>query len=124
MLSGFDPGALLARYFDLPRGPRVCLRLARVGDRPALEDLFARQGLTHDSLELARLVLSDPRRRLVICASALIGSVPTVVGVAAVSLGAGGSDQPDLLVVDSDVTDGLDELLTAALLGRAQALAA
>ena len=124
MLDGFDPGALLARYYDLPRGPRVCLRLARVADLPGLEDLFARQGQSVDGLELARLVRSDPRRRLVICAAGLIGSVPTVVGVAAVSLGAGGSDAPDLLVVDSDMTDGLDELLVAAVNGRAEALAA
>jgi hypothetical protein len=122
MLDGFDPGALLARYYDLPRGPRVCLRLARVGDVPGLMDLFARQGMPQDGLELARVVRSDPRRRLVICATALIGSVPTVLGVGAVSLGPGGSDEPDLLVVDEGVTDGLAELLAAALRGRARAL--
>jgi hypothetical protein len=124
MLEGFDPGALLARYYDLPRGPRVCLRLARVGDLPGLEDLFARQGRPDDRLELARLVRSDPRRRLVICATALIDSVPTVVGVAAVSLEAPGWVEPELLLVDADVTDGLDELLAAALHGRVRALAA
>jgi hypothetical protein len=124
MLEGFDPGALLARYYDLPRGPRVCLRLARVGDLPGLEDLFARQGRPDDRLELARLVRSDPRRRLVICATALIDSVPTVVGVAAVSLEAPGCVEPELLVVDDGITDGLGELLAAALHGRARALAA
>jgi hypothetical protein len=123
MLDGFDPGALLARYYDLPRGPRVCLRLARVGDLAGLADLFARQGRTDDGLELARLVRSDPRRRVVICGTALIGSAPTVVGMAAGWIGAGGSDEPDLLVVDSDLTDGLDDLLAAAFHGRARALA-
>jgi hypothetical protein len=123
MVDGFDPGALLARHYDLPRGPRVCLRLARVGDLPGLEDLFARQGRPDGGLELARLIRSDPRRRLVICATALIGSVPIIVGVGAVSLGARGPDQPELLVVDEGLTDGLGELLAAALHGRARALA-
>ena len=102
----------------------MCLRLARVGDAPGLEDLFAREGCPVDGLELARLVHSDPRRRLVICATALIGSTPRVVGVAAAQIGAGGPDEPELVVVDSDSTDGLDTLLAAAVHGRVEALAA
>ena len=111
----------MARYYDLPRGPRVCLRLARLGDLPGLEGLFEREGLAVDGLELARLVRSDPRRRLVLCAAGLVAGVPTLVGVGALDLESG---ELELLVVDSVVTDGLGELLAAALRGRAEALAA
>jgi len=123
MEPSFDPGALLARSYVLPRGPRVCLRLARVRDLPAIAQLLERQGIEPDELELARLVRFDPRRRVVICAAALVGCTETIVGIGAIELGNVPSGQPDQLVVDSHLTDGLDELLTRALIGRARALA-
>ncbi len=129
MISGFDPGALLARSYPLARGPRVCLRLVRTRDRSGLRRLFERQGLTVDELELVRLTRPDPRRRLVICATALVGSAETLLGVGAIDLGPGAIElghghhaEPDLVIVDERATDGLDELLSEALVGRAQAL--
>lgn len=124
MTSGFDPGALLARYYELPRGPRVCLRLARVRDLAGIEDLLHRQGLTVTGLELARLLRSHPRERVVICATALIGSAETVVGVGVIELdGDDASEQPAWVVADREATEGLEELLEDALVARARALA-
>jgi len=123
MEPSFDPGALLARSYVLPRGPRVCLRLARPRDVPAIAQLLEREGIERDEVELARLVRFDPRRQIVICATALIGCTDTIVGIGAIELGNGPSGQPDELVVDSHLTDGLDELLARALRGRARALA-
>jgi len=131
MISGFDPGALLARSYVLPRGPRVCLRLVRARDREGVRRLFERQGLDPDELELARLTRVDPRRRLVICATALIGSAETVVGIGAIGLLDGERARaaeaeaeagPELVLVDEHATEGLRELLSEALVGRAQAL--
>ena len=130
MFSAFDPGALLARYYVLPRGPRVCLRLARIRDMPGIQELFARHGLAPDELELARLVRADPRRQIVICATALVNGAETIVGVGAIDLERTPGREPEpmsdqepmLLLVDDRLTDGLEELLADALMGRAQAL--
>jgi hypothetical protein len=119
MPESFDPGALMARHYTLPDGLRVCLRLARVRDRDGIRDLCARHGLEVDELELARLVGFDPRRRLVICATALIGSKETVLGVGAIDLSR--DADPWLLVVDKRA-DGLGPLLADALLGRTRAV--
>jgi hypothetical protein len=123
MISGFDPGALLARTYALPRGPRVCLRLARVRDLPSVGQLLERQGIEPDELELARLMRSNPRRRLVICATALIDGAETVVGIGAIELdGRDAHPRPSLVVADDRITDGLVPLLSDALVGRARAL--
>jgi hypothetical protein len=119
MVDSFDPGALLAQWYELPRGPRVCLRLARIGDLAAIEALFAVVGLELDALEVARLVRNDPRQRIVICATALVDGAERVVGVGAIEISA---SQPYLLIVDERITDGLTELLAGALAGRAAAL--
>ncbi len=121
MAEGFDPGALLARHYVLPRGPRVCLRLARIRDRDGLEALFAGQGISIDELELARLVRSDPREHLLICATALTEAGETIVGAGVIELD-GGDREPTVVVVDGSRTEGLGDLLTGALTGRARAL--
>ena len=123
MAEEFDPGALLARSYELPNGPRVCLRLARVRDQGAIEQLFARTGRPIADLEIARAVRSDPRQQVVICATALVEYTETVVGFGAIAVGAAedpGGPRPWLLVVDE--TEGLGPLLTGALAGRALAL--
>jgi hypothetical protein len=109
----------MARHYLLPGGFRVCLRLPRIGDREGVRRLCGRHDLELDELELARLVGFDPRRRLVICATGLIGSAETVLGVGAIEIAA--DADPWLLVID-DRAEGLGSLLADALLGRAQAL--
>ncbi len=105
----------------------MTLRLARGRDLAPLGELLRRQGIDPDELDLARLVRFDPLRRLVICATALVGSAESVVGVGALNLGAdvggGESPVPSLVVVDQGMTEGLAELISEALVGRAQALA-
>jgi hypothetical protein len=116
VLPAFDPGALLSRTYVLPRGPRVRLRLARPSDGPAIRALAAEHGMEGDSLQVVRF---DPRR-LVICAMALVGAEEVFAGVGAIDLEPGA--EPELVLVDEELTDGLVELLTAALAGRAGAL--
>lgn len=117
----FDPGALMARHYALADGPRVCLRLARVRDRDGIQRLHEANGIAIDELELARLVRFDPRRRLVICATALLNGSETIVGIGAMELD--GELAPWLLLVDARA-EGLHELVQGALVGHAQALAA
>jgi hypothetical protein len=133
MNSSFDPGALLAHSYRLPGGELVCLRLARSRDLPAIAHLYARSGLPCTELELARLARCDPRRRLVICATALVEAAETVVGVGAIDLGPidrgplhRGQElalAPDALVVDELAGEGLGELIYRALIGRVSAIA-
>jgi hypothetical protein len=118
----------MARNYILPRGPRVCLRLARVRDLAGIEDLFMRQGLFPSQIELARLVRSDPRKQVVITAMALVDSTERILGVGAVQVDAlevdrGTDPELSLLLVDDELTDGLEELLRNALTARAQTLA-
>jgi hypothetical protein len=115
-----DPGALLAKYHPLPRGPRVCLRLVRRRDLAAIADLYARQGIAVHELSLARLVSFDLLSMLVLCATALIDSRETVLGVGAIQLDR--PTEPTLIVVDEHETDGLDELLSGALVVHATAI--
>ncbi len=118
----------MARYYVLPRGPRVCLRLARVRDLAGIEDLFMRQGLFPSQIELARLVRSDPRREVVITAVALVEATERILGVGVIQVDAivadwGTDPEPSLLLVDHELTAGLEELLRDALTARARTLA-
>ena len=114
--------ALLAHYHPLPRGPRVCLRLARPRDLAGIADLYAREELAADDLSLAPLVSFDLARRLVLCATALLDSRETVVGVGVIELDR--PAEPTLIVVDRRETEGLTELLSDALVAHAGALVA
>jgi hypothetical protein len=121
MAENHVPGALLAHYHPLPRGPRVCLRLARRRDLEGIKDLYARQGIAVHELSVARLVSFDLLNMLVLCATALIDSRETVLGMGAVELAR--PTEPTQVVVDERATDGLDELLSGALVAHATALA-
>jgi hypothetical protein len=100
----------------------VCLRLVRVRDLAGIRELFERQGVVADEFELARLVRFDLRTQIVICATALIGLAETVVGIGAIELDGVAAREPTLLVVDGQATEGLEQLLADALVGRAAAL--
>ncbi|HEY5316788.1 MAG TPA: hypothetical protein VIJ20_02325 [Solirubrobacteraceae bacterium] len=119
MISAFDPGALLSRTYALPRGPRVRLRLARPSDGPAIRALAAEHGIEGDSLALERLLRFD-RGRIVICATALVGAEEIFAGFGAIELEAGAEPEP--VLADEWLTEGLGELIAAALSGRAVAI--
>ena len=113
-----DPGALLSRSYELPAGPRVRLRLARRSDLPGFRALLGQRGVEASDLELERLVRYDPRQRVVLCAMAPVRGAETVVGVGAIDLDA--AAEPETIVVDERLTDGLGTLLAEALVQRAQ----
>jgi hypothetical protein len=114
-----DAGALLSRTYELPSGPRVRLRLARRYDLPAIRALLEQRGVPASDVALERLIRYDPRRRVVICATAPIDGTELVIGVGAIDLTA--DAEPDTVVVDERLTEGLGELLGAALVNRARA---
>lgn len=121
MEGPFDtPPVLGAGSHAIHRGPRVRLRLAQVRDIPAIQELLRVASRDH-AVSAGELVRIDPRRRIVICATALIGTAERLVGVAAMDVDAA---VPDLVCVDEALTDGLTELLSRALVARAGALAA
>jgi hypothetical protein len=109
----------MAQQFTVHNDLRVCLRLSRTSDRAGVAALCRRHGLDPGQLELARLLAHAPRHRLVLVATALIGSTETVLGVGAINLAP--DADPSLLVID-DRADGLGPLLAEALLGRTEAL--
>jgi hypothetical protein len=57
------------------------------------------------------------------CATGLVGSSETLVGVGAIELAADGSAQPDTLIVDGEHRAPVAALLASALVGRASASA-
>ena len=89
MVSRIDPGGLLARYYALERGPRVCLRVVRGRDAAGVRALCERRGTPLSELGLARLIHFDLAAQLVLCATALIDSAETVVGFGAIALADG-----------------------------------
>lgn len=99
----------LTRTYPLPAGPRVRLRLARRGDRAAVRSLLAERGVAASDLDVSRLLTYDPLRRVVLCAFAPVDGAETLVGIGAIDLADGA--EPDTVVVDERLTDGLGELL-------------
>ena len=98
----------------------MCLRLARRRDLAGIAHLYARRGIPVHQLSLARLVSFDLLSQLVLCATALIDSADTVVGVGAIELDR--PTEPTLVVVDEAETDGLAELVSGALVAHATAV--
>ncbi|MBV9465783.1 MAG: hypothetical protein JO206_14915 [Solirubrobacterales bacterium] len=119
MVPSSTPGVLLGQSHRLAGGPRIGLRLARSRDLPGIGALAQRAGIELEGLELARLVRFHPRRRIVICATALLGQRETLVGVGEIDLGEGTGGQPTRLIVDARIADGLEELLRRALVDQA-----
>ncbi len=90
-------------------------------DSAAVRAFLADVGVGIGELELARLLHFDPRRRAVICASALVGAQETIAAVGAIDLDAA---SPDLVLVAEDPEGILRGLLTGALFRRTRADAA
>jgi N-acetylglutamate synthase-like GNAT family acetyltransferase len=112
---------MLDRTYVLADGHRVRVRLARSSDARAIRELAARRRLDIDPLDAARLVRFDPRRRLVISATALIDSHETFVGIAAADVDCSDPCELETLIFDERI-DGLGELLASAIAARARAI--
>jgi hypothetical protein len=104
------------RFHRLENGLSVRLRLARSSDRRSIRELLERAGA---GVEPIGLVHFDPRRRVVVCATALLDGRETVVGVGSIALGA---PVPEVLVSD-DRARGVGELLAGVLAEHAAVLA-
>jgi hypothetical protein len=122
MALAFDPGAMLARSYHLPRGPRVCLRLGRISDRWGVAELLRRHDPALAQVDVARLLRADPREHLVVVATALVDRRNQVIGIGAIDLNPSTPERPWLVVTDEEMTDGLKELIEDALIGRVRAL--
>jgi hypothetical protein len=109
--------ALLGHLHRLPDGSSVRLRLARSSDAGAIRDLLLRAGADAADLGTARLVHFDPRRRYVLCASALVGSSEQLLAVGAIDFGdrSDRRPEPSLLLVGGPHGPELSRLLTVAL---------
>jgi hypothetical protein len=122
--DGFDPGALMARYYTLPGGTRVCLRLPRPRDEAGVQRLFWLAGREPDAVATARMLRFDAGR-VSIAATALVDGIDQLVGIGAIDRGTRRTPPgagPELVLTDPALGDGLEQLLTHALLGRAVAL--
>ena len=97
---------------------RVRLRMARSSDIVPIRALVARTPAARE-LELTQLVQFDPRRRCVICATALIDSAETLVGVGAIDIDGDATAEPDTLLVADEHAEQIAELLAATLSSRA-----
>lgn len=118
MPAPFNRQALLGDTYDLGDDFRVRLRMARSSDLAPIRELLERTRGARE-LELARLVQFDPRRRCVICATALIDSAETLVGIGSIELDGDGPAEPDTLLVAEEHAKEIAGLLAEALVARA-----
>jgi hypothetical protein len=118
MSFGRDPQALLGGYHVIQRDLRLRLRLARSSDRDAIQRLIDAHGNGGVEFQLGSLVHFDPRRRYVLCASALIDSTETVVGLGVIEFDGEDASTPSV-VVDPRYPE-VAELLSQALSARAR----
>jgi len=108
-----DPGTLLATTHEAGDGLRVRLRLTRPSDAGRVQEFV--DGLPPEHRRLVRdLTFYDPRRRLVVAATAPIGGRETVVGLADVELLETGLAELGLVVDDDQQGQGVGKLLSEA----------
>lgn len=112
-----DPGALLATTHEAGGGLRVRLRLARPSDALGVREFL--EGVSPDG-EVAGSVVRgytfvDPRQRLVVAASAVLGGRNRIVGLADVAFSATGVAELGVVVDERTRNRGVGKLLTEAV---------
>jgi hypothetical protein len=100
---------LLNRTHRLADGSSARLRLPHSGDRAGLVALFARLGLELGDLEGGRLLRSDPRRDVVLCAAVWTSGGDVLAGYAA------GGPGGFTVLADEELAPGIGALLADAL---------
>src|SRR5947209_20576720 len=118
MPASFDRAPLLGESYRLENNFRVRLRLARSSDIGPIRQL-AESAPGPPRLELVPLVQFDPRRRCVICATALIDSAERLVGVGSIDLDGDSSTEPETVLVAGEHAEEIAALLADALRFRA-----
>jgi hypothetical protein len=96
----------------LPTGLRLRVRMPQHFDTARLRTLFERVGLVPDDLLLSRLLRFDPRERVAVVATVLVGRAEEIVGLAVSDRFA---DTPDLVLGDELQAPGVSALLEDAL---------
>jgi len=118
MPAPLDRSPLLGESYELGEDFRVRLRMARSSDLLPIRALLASKHREPEA-EVTALVQFDPRRRCVICATALIEGTETLVGVGSIDLDDDGLAEPDTLLVAGEHAEAVAELLAGALIARA-----
>jgi acetyltransferase len=122
-----DPGTLLATTHRVGEGLPVRLRLARPSDAPQVRGFL--EGLSPETrhrrfLAAMRLVpdsavrhftFFDPRRRMVVAATAMVGSREEIVGLADVALQETGVAELAVVIDDDRQGQGVGKLLTEVI---------
>jgi hypothetical protein len=93
-------------------GRRIRLRLPHASDSEGVRALFERCGLVADELLLGRLRRFDPRGRVSIVATVLVGRTEVVAGV---GTGDRFADHAELIVADEELAPGAGIALGEAL---------
>ncbi len=112
-----DPGALLATTHEAGGGLRVRLRLARPSDALGVREFL--EGASPDG-SVAGSVVRDftfvnPRQRLVVAASAVLGGRNRIVGLADVEFTGTGVAELSVVVDEGTRNRGVGKLLTEAV---------
>ncbi len=122
-----DPGAMLATAHELPSGLTVRLRLARPTDAVQVRAFLERQSAETLSRRfftamprisdttVRHFTYYDPRTSLIVAATALIGGVEEVVGLADVALLGTGLAEIGLLVDEAHQGEGVGRAMSEAI---------
>ena len=92
--------------------PTPRIRLPQRLDAARLQALCARLGLAADELWLRRVLRFDPRRRVVLIATILVGRTEEAVGVTMMDRDA---NEPDLVLCDEAMAPGIRAHLEATV---------
>lgn len=97
----------------LENGLRVRFRLPHAGDRPAVRELFARDGTPVGERQLRRALRFEPRGRRVLCAVAPVGDREHLVGFGAVD--PSGDGEAEVVLADERTAPGVGAALAERL---------